>query len=200
MPDHFPPPPVPGEPWSDELAHWYVENFGEFPTTDLAVEAAALSGAETVLDIGCGHGAAVRLAAARLSTGRAIGVDPSPAMIRIAAEQSEDHPARARIDFHENSAEHLPFADATMDVVIAIGSLHHWFDIPRGLSEVARVLRPAGRLVVVEDIFDDGTMGMSGDDIGRALQASGFTVTDIAVRRHAQGRATVAIAQPGECR
>jgi ubiquinone/menaquinone biosynthesis C-methylase UbiE len=190
--------PEAGQPWSDELAQWYVQNYGEHPAYKLALQAAALAGSETLLDIGCGNGAAVRAAALELSTGKAIGVDLTPAMVRIAVEQSNNHPARTRLQFLEAPAENLPMDDGTVDVAIAIGSLHHWLDIPKGLVEIARVLRAGGRLIVVEDIFDDPSMGMDSAEISRLIDASPLSLKNLAKQSHAEGQAQVFTAAPGD--
>jgi ubiquinone/menaquinone biosynthesis C-methylase UbiE len=54
----------------------------------------------------------------------------------------------------QGRAEHLPFPDARFDLVFATMALRHWADLPVGMAEVARVLRPSGMLVLA-DIFRD---------------------------------------------
>ena len=164
--------PKPGEPWDEDMADWYVERYGEHPLNALAVEAAALVGTETVVDIGCGSGAAVRAAEVCLTMGKAIGVDPSPAMVKIAKSLSQTH-----IEFIEGSAELIPLDDMSVDVVLAVNSLHHWYDVPGGLLEVARVLNKTGRLILVEEIFEDEARGMDGGEICSTLEASSFRVS-----------------------
>ena len=195
IPEGPPPAAEPGKPWSDELAQWYADNFGEHPINGLAVEAAGLTEAETVLDIGCGSGAAVRAAATILPQGKVIGLDPTPAMIRIAKEQTEAHPARSRIAFVEAGAEEMPIDDAGIDVVIAACSLHHWFDIPKGMSEVVRVLRPDGRFIVVEEIFEQADRGMSAQEIKELIEASGFKIVEWSEHQQTDWRANVFLAQ-----
>ena len=108
----------------DEAAEWYVKNYGDHPTNRWTVELARLQPNDVALDIGCGSGTAVREAAARLIGGRAIGVDPSPAMLRIATEQTVGHEGRERIEFLQGYAGHLPLVEASVTVVWAINSIH----------------------------------------------------------------------------
>lgn len=143
----------------DATAEWYVRNYGDDPTNHVTVAVAELKPGDVVLDVGCGSGAAVREAAARLSRGRAIGVDPSPAMLKIAVELSASHPERARMEFLEGDASHLPLAEDSVTVAWAINSLHHWADAARGLSEVRRVLVGQGRFLVTEDEHAGGKFG-----------------------------------------
>lgn len=102
-----------------------------------------------VLDVGCGEGAlAARLAG---SGARVIGLDPLPqALARARAERPEGPNLR----YVAGSAEALPFAGSSFDLVIFFNSLHHvgLAEMPRALTEAARVLRPGGALYVQEPL------------------------------------------------
>lgn len=169
--------------WNAETAEWYARQYGDYPTNRLAVAALDLAADATVVDVGCGTGSALRHAAARVTTGTLIGVDPVPRMVEIAQEQTASHPAAERIAFYQGAAEELPVADAIADWVFAFDSFDHWEDPARGLAEIRRVLRPGGTLVVVKD---GGVPG--GADARQAfvktLAAAGFT---IAAERHMEG-------------
>jgi ubiquinone/menaquinone biosynthesis C-methylase UbiE len=162
--------------WDAETAEWYAANYGEYATNRLAVEALELAHDAVLVDVGCGTGSALRHAAAAVSGGRLIGVDPVPRMLELAREKTAGHPAAARIEFRLGSSENLPVDDAAADVVLAFDSFDHWQDTARGLSEVRRVLRPAGRLVFVRDA------GVPGASEARrtlvdAVARAGFLVT-----------------------
>lgn len=92
------------------------------------------------LDLGCGTGFSTESLHARLPLVAWEGADASAAMIELARRK----PALAALPFTVASAEALPFADATFDVVVANFSWH-WFGEPAG-REVRRVLRPGGWL------------------------------------------------------
>lgn len=53
----------------------------------------------------------------------------------------------------------IPLADQSVTIAITINSLHHWEDYKKGLVEVARVLRPDGSFIIVNDIVDGDTFG-----------------------------------------
>jgi ubiquinone/menaquinone biosynthesis C-methylase UbiE len=95
-----------------------------------------------VLDIGCGTGRLLGLVHDRSSV--AVGVDASARML-AAAKRLRDGPL-----FACGLAEQLPFASGAFDVVTATLSLRHWLDPVRGIGEVARVLCPAGVLIVAD--------------------------------------------------
>ncbi len=137
--------------WSAETAEWYAAHYGEYATNRLAADAIDVAPDATIVDVGCGTGAALRHIAPRVPHGRLIGVDPIPRMLEIARERAAADPSGHRIELLEGSAEQLPLTDDIADVVFAFDSIDHWPDRAAGLREVRRVLRPGGRLVVVKD-------------------------------------------------
>jgi ubiquinone/menaquinone biosynthesis C-methylase UbiE len=98
------------------------------------------------LDVGCGTGFFALLLAGLGH--RPVGVDLADAMLARAREKAAV--AGLDVDFRSADAEHLPFADGSFDLVIERHVIWTLPDPPRALAEWARVLRPGGRLVLVE--------------------------------------------------
>jgi 2-polyprenyl-3-methyl-5-hydroxy-6-metoxy-1,4-benzoquinol methylase len=113
---------------------------------DLVFELAGPLAGAAALDVGTGDGS-YALAAA---SGGAIvtGVDADPAMLRAASLRAADR--RVRLMLTAGRAEALPFADESFDVVLAVTVLCFVEDVTTALGEMARVLRPGGRVVVGE--------------------------------------------------
>jgi ubiquinone/menaquinone biosynthesis C-methylase UbiE len=111
----------------------------------LAGRLSAVGPADAVVDVGCGPGAAVRYAAGLGAT--VTGVDPAPVMLRVARLLTRNP---ATIAYLAGSAEALPLEDDSATVLWSIATVHHWADLDAGLAEADRVLRPGGRLVVLE--------------------------------------------------
>lgn len=112
---------------------------------DLHALASLLPRAWTVADLGCGTGAlAAELA---LHVARVVAVDQSEAMLATARQVLADH---ANVDVHEAPLEALPLADGSCDAAIATLVLAYLDDPLPALREARRILRPGGRLVVVE--------------------------------------------------
>lgn len=112
------------------------------------VAIAALRDGEVVLDLGCGGGIDVLLAARRVGdTGRAIGVDMTPEMISRAKAAAEQAGA-ANAEFHLAEIDRLPLPDASVDCVISNCVINLVPDKPRAFGEILRVLRPGGRLAI----------------------------------------------------
>ena len=116
----------------------YGGSYGGRDAVEAALAAVAEVSPRRVLDVGCGWGAfADRIA--REVGAEVIAVDLSPRMVEL---------ARARgVDARVGDVQELPFADGRFDCAVANWMLYHVPDVERGVAELARVLRPGGRLV-----------------------------------------------------
>jgi arsenite methyltransferase len=113
---------------------------------------AALKPGEAVLDLGSGGGFDVFLVAQKVGPkGRAIGVDMTPEMLSKARRNAEDFRKQTKlnnVEFRLGEIEHLPVADASVDVVISNCVINLSPDKPQVWREIARVLKPGGRVAV----------------------------------------------------
>jgi len=113
------------------------------------VELAGLSGRELVLDVATAAGhTALALAPA---AGHVTGVDLTAEMLVEARRQAERKGIR-NVTFSEADAEHLPFSDDRFDVVTCRIAAHHFPNVAAFCREAARVLRPGGQLLVVDNV------------------------------------------------
>jgi ubiquinone/menaquinone biosynthesis C-methylase UbiE len=126
--------------WRGRLHHTITDR-----TADLAV--ATVASPTRVLDVGCGTGHLLRTLAHRYPDAqRLCGIDAAPRMIETARALADD----ARVSFGVGVAEHLEHPDGGFDLVVSTTSFDHWTDQQAGLAECARVLRPGGHLVLVD--------------------------------------------------
>lgn len=143
---------------SSATLYVYATRVGKFVVWDRVLGDLALTGDETVLDLGCGRGAVLLAAAKRLPRGRAIGVDlwhadqtdnsPGATLANAVLENVTD-----RIELRTADMTALPFADDSVDVIVSNLAIHN---IParagrrKAIDEAVRVLRPGGRLAIAD--------------------------------------------------
>ena len=114
------------------------------------VAQAGIEPGQTVLEIGCGTGSVLLLAASAVPGTTLIGLDPDPRVLAIAARKARRAGVELRLD--RGYADELPYPDGSVDRVLSAFMLHH---LPRdqqqaALQEVRRVLRPGGRLHLLD--------------------------------------------------
>jgi ubiquinone/menaquinone biosynthesis C-methylase UbiE len=159
---------------------------------------AELADGSRVLEIGCGTGnLSVRVKHAYPSV-EVTGSDPDP----LALKRAQRKAARMTgIRFERGYAQELPYADGTFDRVLSSMMLHHLDSDAKSAAaeEIFRVLRPGGRLHVVDMggnmtardgvaarlvMRSDHAAGNLGDAIPRLLRAAGFDCAEVATQRH----------------
>jgi ubiquinone/menaquinone biosynthesis C-methylase UbiE len=114
---------------------------------DLGKAAAKLKGCARVLDVGCGAGHLSFAVAPHVGT--VVACDLSAGMLAAVNAEAERR-GLFNLETQQAAAESLPFADASFDAVCTRMSAHHWSDLPRGLAEMRRVLKPGGRAVMID--------------------------------------------------
>ncbi|MGI0148560.1 MAG: methyltransferase domain-containing protein, partial [Thermoplasmata archaeon] len=157
----------------------------------------AIERKDTVLDVGCGSGTDVLIAAERAGSGTVYGLDVTPAM--VAKARAAVTQARAkRVQILEGDAASLPIPAGSADVVIANGLLRFVPDKAAVLRGMARVVRPGGRLLLADIVarhavttavgacpvlWADGLGGVPDEaDLLRAIESAGFR--DLRVAGH----------------
>ena len=114
-----------------------------------------LHAGQIVLDLGCGAGMDVLLAARRVGpSGKVIGVDITEEMM-LKARKNAETTGLTNVDFHQGDVESLPLADQTVDVVMSNGVFNLCLSKPRVVAEAFRVLRAGGRLLMADMLLED---------------------------------------------
>ncbi len=107
--------------------------------------------AQTIFDLGCGAGHVSFHLAAACQDAQITAYDLSEKMLAVVAAEAEERGC-ANITTQQGMAENLPFVENQFDLVVTRYSAHHWLDVPKALSEIKRVLKPQGKIVIVDAI------------------------------------------------
>jgi len=130
---------------------------------------ASLNPGETVVDLGCGGGLDVFLAAKRVGpTGKAIGIDMTPEMLDLArrnAAKADSGKPIVNVEFHQATIDKLPLSDASVDCVISNCVINLAPDKQAVFSEIVRVLKPGGRLAASDIALKKPLPPELGDDL-----------------------------------
>jgi SAM-dependent methyltransferase len=121
------------------------DEFGEGDARRIALDAVAELTPQRVLEVGCGRGEFAERMVAELGV-EVVALDQSERMVLLTR--------RRGIDARVGDVQALPFEDGAFDCAVANWMLYHLADLDRGLSELARVLRPEGRLVAATNSLD----------------------------------------------
>lgn len=113
---------------------------------------------DTVLDIGCGGGAALGRASPHMARGKLFGVDYSPVSVSLACENNAVDIGSGKMHISEASVESLPFEDMTFDRIYTIESFYFWKEPLNALHEVYRVLKNGGSFAIIADIYNNGRL------------------------------------------
>jgi SAM-dependent methyltransferase len=118
-----------------------------------------LRGDERILDLGCGRGAVLLLAAQHLTTGRAVGIDlwrnadQSGNSVEATRRNALAEGVTDRVELHTGDMTALPFEDNQFDVIVSSLAIHNirgTLSRQKAIAEAVRVLRPGGRLLIAD--------------------------------------------------
>lgn len=172
LPDFTPAPNQAGNPELYEVENRAIDHEGTL--RQALGEVADLSG-RTVVDLGCGSGFWLQDYAEQAAS--VIGVEPDPSLLELARERVASQGLDGVQVLH-GSAEHLPLADGSVDVVHA--RFAYFFPTPTndctpGLREALRVLRPGGTLVVIDNDQENGQFAalLRASDTAQQFQGTG---------------------------
>jgi len=141
-----------------------------------------------IADLGAGEGAFALLLSQRAT--RVIAVDNSANMIEVGREQALRHGIE-NVEFRIGDMEELPIEDAQVDLAFFSQSLHHALHPERAVQQAFRILRPGGRIVILDllqhrfeearDLYADEWLGFSEAELEAKLEKAGFTEVQTSV-------------------
>jgi arsenite methyltransferase len=138
---------------------WHSSRRGKFVVWQRILDDLTLRGDEQILDVGCGRGAVLLMAASRLTTGHATGIDlwrkqdQSGNAIDVTRKNAEAEGVADRVSLETADMTALPFAAGSFDLILSSLAIHN---VPgqekrdRAIDEIVRVLRPGGRVAIAD--------------------------------------------------
>lgn len=155
---------------AEKYAASHVHKFG--PSLPVLLELAAPIKGNAALDVATGTGNTALAIAPFVE--RVIGLDMATKMLEQARMRALEE-GHANASFLEGSAEALPFPDSSFTLVTSRHAPHHFWDAPKFLSEVARVLKPGGRFVMADQVTLEAKNKPWVDEYQRTRDPSHFT-------------------------
>jgi SAM-dependent methyltransferase len=129
--------------------------------TDWGLSHVAIAREHSILDVGCGGGRTVANLAALATQGKVCGVDHSRESVAVASKINQPWIAMGRVEIVEGSVSHLSFPENTFDLVTAVETHFWWPDLPAGMREILRVLKPGGKALIVAEVYRGADSKMS---------------------------------------
>jgi SAM-dependent methyltransferase len=121
--------------------------------TDWGLSHISIQQHDTVLDVGCGGGRTVSKLAAIAAQGKVYGVDHSQESVAVAGRTNRKWIDMGRVEIREGSVSQLPFPQSVFDLVTAVETHFWWPDLPAGMQEILRVLKPGGTLIIIAEVY-----------------------------------------------
>lgn len=171
-----------------------------------AVDAAALTPGDRVLDVGFGGGVALPMLLDAVGPeGRVAALERARDMVAAARRGHRDAVASGRLELVEGSVESVPWGNGAFDAVITINTVYFWPRPAEGIREIRRVLAPGGRVVVgvrPRGLQERGGFGVADaaivgpEDARRLVEAAGFVDVDVTTESRGIGHALVTARAP----
>lgn len=166
---------------AENYQRFFVPSIGASVADDL-IAIAGLQPGQHVLDVACGTGVVTRLAAERIgASGTVVGLDVNSGMLAVARSQT---PSDVMIDWHEASAESMPFPDEAFDVVLCQMGLQFVPNKLAALREMRRVLHTDGRALVTVPGPKPDLFAIMTDAMARHLGPEAASFGDLVFSMH----------------
>ncbi|MCW4009874.1 MAG: class I SAM-dependent methyltransferase [Candidatus Bathyarchaeota archaeon] len=160
----------------------------------------------TILDVGCGGGKTLNRLAQLAPLGKVYGIDYSPDMVTYSKEVNQALIAQNRVEIVEGSVEQMPLPSGFFDLATAVETYYFWTNFHEALKEIHRVLKPSGKLLLVNEMIQNGSYEVehaklieeahvrliSLAEIRRALEEVGFVGVQMFTKAESPWNVTVA--------
>jgi ubiquinone/menaquinone biosynthesis C-methylase UbiE len=153
-------------------------NKGHERMSDWALRHVTIENRFTILDVGCGGGRTIEKLATIAAGGMVYGIDYAEGSVSVSRQLNANLIKVGRVVIQKASVSRLPFPDDTFDLATAIETQYYWPDLVGDMREILRVLKPAGRLVVIAEMYKGGKYDWLKWPVMWLLRSSHLSVND----------------------
>ena len=166
--------------------------------TNWTLELMNVQKGDRILELGCGAGYAIKLLLEKDLTQEIVGLDISPTIIRSAKLRNKKAIKEKRAKLVQANLNKLPFGNENFNTVFSIQTIYFWTDIDRTLSEIFRVLKPEGVVILTfsdgkEDETWEGIRGITENQVIPYMKKAGFNDVALIKGPDSRGYHTVAV-------
>jgi ubiquinone/menaquinone biosynthesis C-methylase UbiE len=166
--------------------------------TNWSLELMNVQQGDRILELGCGAGYAIKLILEKDLAEEIVGLDISPTIIRSARIRNKKAINEKRAKLVQANLNKLPFHNENFNRVFSIQTIYFWTDIAATLSEIFRVLKPEGVLILTfsdgkEDETWEGIRGITEDQVIPYMKNAGFRDVSLVRGPDSRGYHTVAV-------
>jgi SAM-dependent methyltransferase len=148
------------------------------PLTDWGLSHVEIRTHDTILDVGCGGGRTVNKLAKIATQGSVYGIDYAQGSLAASRAYNRELIADGQVRIDYASVSKLPFTGSQFDLVTAIETQYYWPNLPGDMSEILRVLKPGGKLVIIAENYKGGRFDWLEGPFMRLLGSSRLTPND----------------------
>jgi ubiquinone/menaquinone biosynthesis C-methylase UbiE len=143
-----------------------------------------------ILDIGCGGGIAIKHFANLFKEAQIYGIDISPDMVRLSSELNKKTISEGRVKIFCNNVEKMDIDNQTISIISIFDNINFWDDYSRAFSEMKRILKTDGRIIIVNGYPEIGTKWYdfvkfkNVDEYKNLLENNGFSLKGHEIIKH----------------
>lgn len=166
--------------------------------TNWSLELMNIQKGDRILELGCGAGYAVKSISEKDLAEEIVGLDISPTIIRSARIRNKKAISEKRVKLVQANFNKLPFHNENFNIVFSIQTIYFWTDITTTLSEIFRVLKPRGIVILTfsdgkEDETWEGIRGITENQVIPSMKKTGFRDVSFVRGPDSRGYHTVAV-------
>jgi SAM-dependent methyltransferase len=168
-------------------------NKGHFELTTWGLTHVTIEPNFTILDVGCGGGKTINRLAKLVPHGKVYGIDYSPDMLQYAQKVNKKYVENGKVEINEASVDNTGFSADKFDLVTAVETYYFWPSLPAAFKEIKRILKPNGRLLMINEMIKDGVYDVKDAEIIKKTHLRLFPLEEIKAMLESAGFVAVEV-------